>query len=233
MRRTMVFSSLRVAVRCMAIALLAAVAVPGWCAEPARITATIGPQGITASGIAPGDRVVFFGVARIAIPHAYMDRIGHWATVVADTGRTGIVTLDTKGPVPQISLWAVVDLRTADYTIINGQGVDLRTIAVANPLSHGSGPAIDRFVFDRPYLDLLYVHPGLGAWTWSAMDGAPTDEDGTNGSTAVSLSKGKAIANGAQPPAAFVPGGILIAVDFTALRIAAIRVDDALLRGAR
>lgn len=233
MRRTMMFSSFRVVVCGATLAMLAAFAAPGWCAQPAHITATIGPQGITASGIPPGDRVVFFGVARIPIANAYMDRIAHWATLIDDTARAGAVTLDTKGPVPRISVWAVVDVRTADYTIVSGPGVDLRTIGVGNPLSHGSGRTIDRFVFDRPFLDLLYVHPGLGAWSWSAMDGAPTDEDGANGSTAVSLSKGKAVGNGAQPPAEFAPGGVLIAIDFTALRVAAVRVDDALIRGAR
>ena len=102
----------------------------------------------------------------------------------------------------------------------------------ANPLRKG-GADVDRFAFDRRYLLLLYVHPGLGAWTWYATDGGRTDLDGSNGSTLVALTDGKALGAAGNVPKSFAPGGILVAIDYVHLDVIVTRVDDALVGGAR
>ena len=76
----------------------------------------------------------------------------------------------------------------------------------------------DQFSFDRSFLDLLYVHPGEGAWVWHAVDGAQGDEDGPNGVTTIDISKGAHLL-GAAPPKVFSPGGTLVAVDFEDLAV--------------
>ena len=199
--------------------------------QPLSITFT--KQTITASGLSPGSTAVFFGVAKVPIPHAYMSHIQRWAVTVDDAGHTGTVTLDLQQDVPPTSVWAVVDLRNAHYGVINGPGMGLREISLDNPLRKGPSQTADHFSFTHGYLDLLYVHPGTGAWTWSAVGGSTADNRGPNGSTVVSLADGKPVGQAAQKPPSFLPGGILVAVDFIRIEIAVVRLDQQLIGGAQ
>jgi hypothetical protein len=204
----------------------------GRAAADQELTVTLGPHTITASGLAPGSTAVFFGIAQVPIPHAYMTSVQRWAVTVDDTGRNGSVTLDLRQDVPRASVWAVVDLRNGHYKIFSGPGVGLRETSLANPLRRNASQVVDRFAFDHRFLDLLYVHPGLGAWTWSAVGGTSTSEAGPNGSTVVSLSAAKPLVPGAQAPPSFLAGGILVAIDFTRLEIAVVQPDEKMIGGA-
>lgn len=198
-----------------------------------NLTVKFGQHTITASGLAPGSSAVFFGIAQVPIPHAYMNRVQRWAVIVDDARHDGTVTLDLKQDVPPTSVWAVVDLRNAHYATVSGPGVRLRETALDNPLRKGFSLAVDRFAFDHGYLELLYVHPGLGAWTMSGIGGTTANRDEPKGSTVVSLTDAKPVGSNISKPAAFVPGGILVAVDFTRLDVAVVRLDSAIIGGAR
>jgi hypothetical protein len=197
------------------------------------LTVTLSQRTITVSGLAPGGSAVFFGIAQVPIPHAFMNRLKRWAVIVDVTGHDGTATLDLKDDVPPKSVWAVVDLQNAHYGIVSGTGVGLREIEIANPLRKGPSSAVDTFSFDHGYLDLLYIHPGVGAWTWSALGGVNTGADQLKGSTLVALADAKPLGSLLSKPAIFAPGGILVAVDFTRLEIAVVRIDSALIGGAR
>jgi hypothetical protein len=198
-----------------------------------KLTITIEKRTITVSGIAPGSTAVFFGVGQEAIPHAYMNRVRRWAVAVEDTSHTGTATLELQQDVPPASVWAVVDLRNAHYATISGPGIQARDLVLDNPLRKGKSASVDRFAFDHGYLDLLYVHPGLGSWTWSAMGGTTPDNGGPNNGTIVSLTDAKPVGQAASRPGSFLPGGILVAVDFVHLEIAVVHVDQQLIGSAR
>ncbi len=202
-------------------------------ANDRTLSITIAKQTITASGLSPGSTAVFFGIAQVPIPHAYMSHVQRWAVTVDDVDKKGSVTLDLRQDIPPASVWAVVDLLNAHYGVMNGPGMGLREILLDNPLRKGPSQSVDRFAFTHGYLDLLYVHPGLGAWTWSALAGTTADNRGPNGSTIVSLADGKPVGQPAQKPPSFLPGGILVAVDFIHLEIAVVSVDQQLIGGAR
>ncbi|HSY52637.1 MAG TPA: hypothetical protein VLC46_27805 [Thermoanaerobaculia bacterium] len=202
-------------------------------ANSSGLTVTLDQHSITVSGLSPGSTAVFFGVARVPMPYAYMNRIQRWAVAVDDAGHSGTATLDLQGGVPPASVWAVVDLRNAHYGLSSGPGLGLRQTVVANPLRNGPSQSVDHFAFDHGYLDLLYVHPGLGAWTWSAIGGTTSTNGGPRNSTIVSLSDGRPVGQSGAKPAAFLPGGVLIAIDFTRLEIAVIPVDQQLIGGAQ
>jgi hypothetical protein len=198
-----------------------------------KLAITVAQRAITVSGLSPGSTAVFFGIAQVPIPHAYMNRVQRWAVTVEDTGHQGTVTFDLQQDVPLASVWAVVDLRNAHYATVSGPGIRLREIAIDNPLRKGQALSTDRFAFDHGYLDLLYVHPGLGSWTWSAVGGSTPDNGGPNNATIVSLAAGKPVGQSGSKPASFLPGGILVAIDFMHLEIAVVHVDQQLIGGAR
>jgi hypothetical protein len=202
-------------------------------ANNAGLSIAFSQHSITVSGLSPGSTAVFFGVARVPVPYAYMNRIQRWAVVVDDSGHSGTATFDLQQDVPPASVWAVVDLRNAHYVLSSGPGLGLRQTSLGNPLRKGPSQSTDHFAFDHGYLDLLYVHPGLGAWTWSAVGGTTSTNGGPRNSTLVSLSDGKPVGQSGAKPPAFLPGGVLIAIDFTRLEIAAVPVDQLLIGGAQ
>ena len=198
-----------------------------------KLTISITNHSITASGLSPGSTAVFFGVAQVAIPHAYMNRVQRWTVTVEDTGHSGSVTFDLQKDIPPASVWAVVDLRNAHYGTVSGPGMRVRETEIGNPLRKGQSSSVDHFIFGHGYLDLLYVHPGLGAWTWSAVGGSTADNGGPNNSTIVSLADAKPVGQSGARPAAFLPGGILVAIDFAHIEIAVVHVDQQLIGSAR
>lgn len=198
-----------------------------------KIVITIGAKSVTATGISPGSTAVFFGAAKVPMPGAYMDRPRHWTISVDDSDHDGTVTFSLNEDVPPASLWAVVDLRNAQYAIANGPRMGLRPLILGNPLRKSKGGTVDHFSLNRSYADFLYVKPGLGAFTWTAMDGSTADDDGPNGGIAVALQQGKSLGGDAQKPINITPGGVLIVLDWTTFEIGAVEIDEALLGGAR
>jgi hypothetical protein len=202
-------------------------------AAPPSLNLQIGKTTISVSGLTPGGTAVIFGASREPIPDAYMDRVERWAASVDDVRHDGTATFDLGKDVPAVSVWAAVEVQTGQYATSAGQS-GLRVLPLlSNPLRKGNSGLVDRFAFARSYLLLLYVHPGKGAWTWYATDGTAGDLDGRNGSAVVSLAAGEAVGAPSSPSSAFVPGGILVAIDYINLDLAVVRVDEALIRGAR
>jgi hypothetical protein len=193
---------------------------------------TFGKTTINVTGLEPGGSAIVFGVSRAPIPGAYMDRVERWQATVEDVRRDGTAAFDVGKEIPAESVWAVVDLRNGRYVTRAGGGAAVVTMR-GNPLRRGSADP-DRFAFDHGYLLLLYVHPGMGAWTWYAMDGTRTDIDGSsNGTTMVALSDGKSLGAAGKAPKTFALGGLLVAIDYVHLEAAVVRVDEALLGAAR
>ncbi len=195
------------------------------------LSVKLGKTTVEVTGLEPGSTAIVFGATRQPIADAYMDRIERWEATVDDIRRDGTATFDLGKDIPAASVWAVVDARNGHYVTVARGGAEVAPMR-ANPLRKG-GADVDRFAFDRRYLLLLYVHPGLGAWTWYATDGGRTDLDGSNGSTLVALTDGKALGAAGNVPKSFAPGGILVAIDYVHLDVIVTRVDDALVGGAR
>jgi hypothetical protein len=196
---------------------------------------TFGPTTVIATGIAPGGDAVFFGVSYHGPGGS--NWLIRWRRVVSDDDHDGTVILDLGADYSlSSSLWTVVDMANAHYAI--KAYVDASYNDAYNPpqpFSHSSPPGqVDRFEFHRPLLDALYVHPGLGAWTWIASDGSSSDKDGRpNGVTTIELSGGRPLKGSKTPPQGFVPGGLIIAIDWWHMDVLALRVNEALLAGAR
>ena len=203
-------------------------------AVPARMyaadsaaTATVAFAGkkVTVSGLRPGAQVVFFGVAKI--PRRYDFRITRWQQIATDDDHDGVITFEADVVIPVSSVWAVVDLQTGQATLAAPEDFGVRRI----PLGRSAIPkTADQLTFDSSYLDLLYVHAGLGVWTWHGTDGGNNDEDGANGKTTIDIRKAVHIA-GAAPLSVFSPGGTLIAIDYINLTVLEVDTATLLARG--
>jgi hypothetical protein len=215
------------------VAVLLSVAVPV-AADPG-LTITLGAHTVTASGLSRGSSAVFFAVLHEPIPGAYMNRVSRLARVIEDDDRDGVVILDLGRAIPAISVWAVVEPQNGHYGITTGGRFALTTVPIPpDALRRGAGGVIDRIAFDHASLDLLYVHPGKGAWTWSAMDGDPaTDAAGQGGITAVSLSNARPVGGGVQGITDLALGGTLVAIDPDRMEIAIAHIDGKLIGDAR
>jgi hypothetical protein len=199
------------------------------------LTITLGAHTVSASGLSRGSSAVFFAVLHEPIPGAYMNRISRLARVIVDDDKDGVATLDLGRPIPATSVWAVVEPQNGHYGITTGRRLDIAMLSIPpDTLRKGAGGVIDRIAFGHASLDLLYVHPGQGAWTWSATDGDPaTDADGHNGITVVSLNKAQPVGGGAQGITDLALGGTLVAIDPDRMEIGAVHIDGKLIGGAR
>jgi hypothetical protein len=198
------------------------------------VTVTFGPNSVTAAGITPGKSVVFF--ASGLAPDDEQQRVIHYQQVVADDDRDGRVTATLDEPVSPVTMWVVVDLADGRYAVASPGPYG----RVVNPIPSGafrrggSSSAVDLFGLAHPVLDVLYVHPGLGAWTWIAADGRGLDRGPADGVTLIAAGDAKAVGDPhGKAPGEFAPGGILIAVDWYHMEVVAARLDAALLGGGR
>jgi len=199
------------------------------------LTITLGAHTVSASGLSHGSSAVFFAVLHEPIPGAYMDRISRLAKVLVDDDRDGVVTFDLGRPIPATSVWAVVEPQNGRYGMAAGRRLDVKIVSIpSDALRKGAGGVIDRIAFGHPSLYLLYVHPGEGAWTWTATDGDPvTDADGHNGITVVSLNKAQPVGGGLPGITDLALGGTLVAIDPDRMEIGTVHIDGKLIGGAR
>jgi hypothetical protein len=199
------------------------------------LTVTLGAHAVSASGLSRGGTAVFFAVLHEPIPGAYMDRVSRLARVLVDDDRDGAVTLDLGRPIPATTLWVVVEPQNGHYGITTGRRLDITMVPIApDALRKGANGVIAGIAFGHPSLDLLYVHPGRGVWTWSATDGDPTtDADGHNGITVVSLNKAQPVGGGVPGITDLALGGTLVAIDPNRMEIGIVHIDGKLIGDAR
>lgn len=204
---------------------------PCWAQSGPGITLTFGTNNVTATGITPGKSAVFFA-SGLASDGA-QQRVVRWAQVVSDDDRDGRVTLTTADPIPDVTIWVVADLTNGQF----GVGAPSRFVPRVTRLvpgafrrSNGSA-AVTLFGFDHPVLDLLYVHPGTGVWSWNAVDGGLLDRDAANGVTLISVADAKPLGGTGGKPSEFTPGGVLVAIDWYNMEVVSVHLDAAMLGG--
>ncbi len=173
---------------------------------------------LVVSGLAPGGQAVVFGEAReIADYAATLVRRDEIVTAGAD----GTARYDLGRAVPQQSMWVVVDLATGGVATAAPEG-----FRVAASDFHGRGllrgllAEADGLEDSRPFLELLVVRPGLGAWGATVGDGGLGDEDGrTDGKLRASLGRMRAVRASGAPPDRFAAGDVVAVVDPTAMEL--------------
>ena len=201
-----------------------------WAANNAQ-TITFSSQLIRAGGFRPGATVVFFAV--IVEPAQNVTQVHQWIRIVDDTDHDGVVTADFGRPVPVETVCAAFDVQTGDYAVAWPRGAVVELLSPAYGRFHKRNGTVSGFALGATTMAMMYVHPGHGVWRWSAVDGAPSDPDGPNGITNVTVDQATPLQVAYGKPTEFVPGGILVAVDWHFMRVLAMRLDEATLAGAQ
>jgi hypothetical protein len=200
-------------------------------AQPSKPAVTITPSRITATGISPGGRVLFFGTG--FEPKGYHADIHRWSVVITDSSLSGSVFYDLSPAVTWNVLWIVVDINSGNYTVAATPGFPIvRAFLPKGEFRRGGEAAIKTFAYSRSTADILYVVPGA-AWTLKVRDGESTDSDASrDGATAVDVGRLQPLVSGTPAPAAFLPGGTLFLIDPARLDLLELNIDPSVLAGA-
>lgn len=200
-------------------------------AAPPGPSVTITPSKITASGVARGAQVLFFGVG---VEPKGLHIVRHrWSAVAADTDKDGSVSYDLDN-VTYNAVWIVVELESAHYTVASTPGFPtLRARRRRSELRKGMAGAVDQFAYQNLQGEFLYFVPG-GAWELEIGDGDAHDADHQlNGTPVVDLGDAVSLLPETDKKSrAFTPGGTLIMIEPSRVELFEMRLDGSILGGA-
>ena len=127
-------------------------------------------EAVVASGLTPGNPVVWFGVERRVDPDFSTEVVRH--TEVATAGADGTARVSLGREVAVRSVWVAVDQKKGEFVVAAPDGYRIaRPQKPATALGVGEGNRPDLFLDERPYLMGLVVRPGDGAWVFAGGDG--------------------------------------------------------------
>jgi len=172
-------------------------------------------QAVVISGATPGGDVVLWSVYRERIA-GVSTRLGRIDERVTADG-TGAARLDLGRSVPELSVWAAVDLTTGQAAVGTPGSFALTEI---DAKGRRIDKALGRLEVDRHGLEVLFVRPGVGSWRLGVYDGGPEDEDGAyDGTLRASLAALLPDSKSGNAPPKFQQGDVLVAVDPTDLNL--------------
>jgi hypothetical protein len=165
-------------------------------------------QAVTAAGITPKGRVVWFSIAREISRQS--------ATIVPRielvTDGDGKIRFSLSQEVPVRSIWFAVDLETGEAGVAAPEVFGLQEVEFP---ARAIPAALNRLDLDRRFVYAVLVRPGVGAWKLRVGDGGASDEDGqADGTLRASLARLEGIGSSPLPPPAHVsPRDLLLVID--------------------
>lgn len=165
---------------CRSTALLGLLLIPAFLGAqtpPPKPGIAFETQTVVASGLTPGNPVVWFGVERRVDPDFSTQVVRH--TEVDTAGADGTARFSLGREVAVRSVWVAVDQKTGEFVVAAPDGYRIaKPQKPATGLRVRDGAEADQLLDDRPYLMGLVVRPGDGAWVFAGGDGGERDEDG-------------------------------------------------------
>jgi hypothetical protein len=179
-------------------------------------------QAVAVRGATPGGEVVVWSVFRERLA-CVSTRVGRvYERLTADGA--GAARLDLGRAVPELAVWAAVDVASGQLAL--GTPGDL-ALSEIEPQGRRIDRALGRLEVDRHGLEILFVRPGAGSWRLAVHDGGRDDEDGAyDGSLRASLRNLLPDAKHGNAPPKFERGDLLVAVDPTDLHLFTLQVGD-------
>ena len=199
---------------------LLSVAAPAFGAPP---VVTFEPQAVTASGVTPRGRVVWFSVGREISNRA--SRVVPRIQQAIDDDGDGKVRLDLKQDVPLRSIWFAADLETGEAGV--AAPGDFPLLEAELP-ARALPAALNRLDLERQFVYLVLVRPGAGAWTLRVGDGGSSDDDGQpDGTLRAALASLEGIGpSPAPPPERFSPKDLLLVIDPSRMEFLRLQVGN-------
>lgn len=148
-------------------------------AQPPVPAIAFGASAVTASGITPGGRVVFFAVTQ-EVSEDEVITLRRRDSVRSDDDGDGVVSFDLGGPPAPRAIWLAVDLATGAYALTTPNGDPPVQVAFEGGGLISGAPleASDSIVDARTLQEVLLVRPGVSAWARTVADGGESDGDG-------------------------------------------------------
>jgi hypothetical protein len=141
---------------------------------------TFEDSAVVASGMTPGQGVIWFGVEHAVDAGFSGDIYQHYNSGVA--AADGTARLDLGRTLVPGAIWVAVDLSSGLYATVAPAVAPpaLPDPSLAATLVAGGGTLPDRIVDHRPFIMGLSVRPGVGAWGFGGGDGGDSDLDAAN-----------------------------------------------------
>src|SRR3954454_22877402 len=137
---------------------------------------TVDADGIAVSGLTPGSSAIIFSVK--SVQKGYLRGHSRSDNILRPADALGNAHLKVRS-LPSIAIWCVVDMATGNYAILAPPTSALRqTHLPLNALLGSAGGPLNRLQTKHEFVEILWVRPGVGAWSLSAGDGGARDADG-------------------------------------------------------
>jgi len=179
---------------------------------------TFGERGVTVRAERPGSRMAW--LAMIVERRDYHDVV----RIIRGFGPAtpdSTFTIARDAAKESRAVWAVADVDGA-MTI---QRFSPGTRTSPHPISVDALAGDAQVTVRSAAIELLYVRPRAGAWTFHAADGGGRDADAMqNGSITVPLASLKPLEGSGQAPASVEPGDLILMIDPRLMRASTVEV---------
>jgi len=192
--------------------ILLAVLIGSWpvLADPPSME--FGPAGLTIRGVRGNAKVVWLGMVRERVNNHVRVRFVRGAS----RATAGVMTIAEPNADRSSSLWTVVDgsdgnarHSAAPRFTHSGQQIDIQ-----------AAPGATTIAFESAMVELLYVRPGAGAWTFGTGDGSDLDGDlESNGTVVMPLNALKSLDDDTPPPTHVEKHDVIMVIDPTGRRV--------------
>ena len=145
-----------------------------------------------------------------------------------DTDLDGIALFVPKGPVADASLWLAIDVTTGVYCTFAPEdfGVTETPLPPESAVAAGGGrsPSDEFLEVARPFVEVLLVRAGQGAWILRVGDGGATDQDGFEGEINFPIDGMTPVGTSPAAPARYEMGDRLLSIDLDQLELSSLVV---------
>jgi hypothetical protein len=188
-------------------------------------TVWLSGNAIIVSNLQPHGEALLFGVT--FEPGVYTNSTHRWQRTQRDEDGDGSVTFSFEKDIPQISIWAGVDVGKGTCTFVTpGEVEDPSLEAPAAIMKHGSKPAeVVGLELTGRSAFVLVVRGGAGAWSMTIDQNGTNDADLANPlSMVVDPEKLETVSGNAAAPKVLTPGDLVVIIDTEALKATVAKV---------
>lgn len=181
-------------------------------------TLEFGSKGVTVGGVKPGTKVAWMALISKRVGYHTEQEIVRGIDVVTPAGRLFVERANADA---SHSLWTMADVEAGIAS--NGTPAGYRYTAIPVPIAAASGAAT--FTVRAPAVEVMYVRPRRGVWSFRANDGSAVDGDGEpDGTVTVPLASMLRYKGNPQPPTTIEPGDVILVIDVRQIRVGRVEV---------
>jgi hypothetical protein len=166
---------------------------------------------VTVRGVVAGGKVLIVGAGRKQSGPRW--GITRRQYIRPDTDNDGVVTVD-QIPSTEFIAWAAIDLQTGSHSVATATGTKLRRIDLARSIKRGANGLGTSISSGRAFIAVVWVRPGVGAWSASVGDGGQSDADhAVNGRATCDPEAMRPVGTSPPAPKHILPSDTVIIID--------------------